>query len=113
MVTRAGSNRFTGSVYNTWRNQAGVAEDDVATRGRKRGWLWRLNTPYWFNKRDLPKTPAGEYFIDDARLQTPGFRVGGPILKDRLFYFLNCEWFLWPNQVARTDYLLKRRRRAG
>jgi hypothetical protein len=104
-TTRAGSNRFSGSVYNTWRNQAGTNDKDVMTRNQKRGWLWRLNTPYWFNKRDRPKTAAGDYFIDDVRLPTPGFRVGGPILKDRLFYFFNWEWFMWPNQVARTRYL--------
>ncbi len=106
MTTRAGSNRFTGSVYDTWRNQAGVSESDVSSRNKRRGWLWRLNTPYWFNKRDRPRTPAGDYFIDDVRLETPGFRVGGPILRDKLFYFFNWEWFKWPNQVARTRYLM-------
>jgi len=106
MVTRAGSNRFAGSVYNSWRNQAGTTDDDVMARTKKPGWLWRLNTPYWFNKRDLPRTAAGEYFIDDARLQMPGFRVGGPAIKDRLFYFFNWEWFKWPVQANRTRYLL-------
>ena len=75
METRAGSNRFSGSVYNTWRNQAGTNDDDAIARTKKPGWLWRLNTPYWFNKRDIPKTAAGDYFINDVRLQTPGFRV--------------------------------------
>ena len=64
-----------------------------------------MNTPYFFNKRDRPKTAAGDYFIDDVRLQTPGFRVGGPAISDKLFYFYNHEWFLWPNQVSRTRYL--------
>ena len=105
MTTRSGSNRFTGSAYNTWRNQAGTNGDDVNTRSEKRGWLWRMNTPYFFNKRDRPKTAAGDYFIDDVRLQTPGFRVGGPAISDKLFYFYNHEWFLWPNQVSRTRYL--------
>lgn len=105
MTTRAGSNRFSGSAYNTWRNQAGTSDDDVATRNDKRGWLWRLNTPYFYNKRDRPKTASGDPFIDDVRLQTPGFRVGGPAIGDKLFYFYNHEWFLWPNQVARTRYL--------
>jgi hypothetical protein len=105
MTTRSGSSRFSGSVYNTWRNQAGTNSDDVMNRNERRGWLWRLNTPYWFNKRDRPKTAAGDHFIDDVRLQTPGFRVGGPAITDKLFYFYNHEWFLWPNQVARTRYL--------
>ena len=113
ITTRAGSNRFTGSVYNTWRNQAGTNDDDVLARKNKAGWLWGMNTPYWFNKRDRRKTAAGEHFIDDVRLQTPGFRVGGPIMKDKLFYFANLEWFMWPNQIARTRYLMNTRRAAG
>ncbi len=113
MTTRAGSNKFSGSVYDTWRNQAGTNDKDVAGRTEKRGWLWRLNTPYWFNKRDRPKTAAGDYFIDDVRLETPGFRVGGPIFNTNAFYFFNWEWFKWPNQVARTRYLLNESARAG
>ena len=106
METRAGSNRFSGSVYNTWRNQAGTNDDDALARKNKPGWLWRLNTPYWFNKRDIPKTAAGEYFINDVRLQTPGFRVGGPILKDKLFYFFNYEEFRLPESRSRTRYIV-------
>lgn len=106
MVTRSGSNRFTASAYSAWRNQAGTSDGDVVKRTKKPGWLWRLNTPYWFNKRDQPKTAAGEYFIDDVRLKTPGFRVGGPIIRDKAFYFFNWEWFMWPVQVNRTRYLL-------
>ena len=113
MTTRAGSNRFSGSVYDTWRNQAGVSESDVLGRTKKRGWLWRLNTPYYFNKRDRPKTPGGDYFIDDVRLETPGFRVGGPVLSDKMFYFFNWEWFKWPNQIARTRYLMNENARQG
>ena len=112
-TTRAGSNRFAGSAYNTWRNQAGTNDEDVLSRKKKSGFLWGLNTPYWFNKRDRPKTAAGEDFIDDVRLQTPGFRVGGPILKDQLFYFANIEWFLWPNQIARTRYLMNTNAQQG
>ena len=66
-----------------------------------------MNTPNWFNKRDSPKTAAGEYFIDDIRLQTPGFRVGGPILQNKAFYFGNVEWFSWPNSASRIRYFLK------
>jgi hypothetical protein len=101
MVTRAGSNRFAGSAYNTWRNQAG------------KGFIWGLNTPYWFDKRDKPKQADGSFFMNDVRLETPGFRVGGPITipglfsgKDKAFFFFNWEWFLWPNQMDRQRYLV-------
>ena len=107
MVTRSGSNRFSGAAYNSWRNQAGTNSEDTLTRKEKPFWLWGLNTPYWFNKRDRAKTAAGEYFIDDIRLQTPGFRVGGPAIKDKLFYFGNVEWFKWPNSASRIRYFLK------
>jgi hypothetical protein len=106
METRSGSNRFTASAYNTWRNQAGTTASDTIARKNSPSWLWRLNTPYWFNKRDLPKTAAGDYYITDIRLQTPGFRVGGPIFKDKLFYFFNYEVFKLPESRNRTRYIL-------
>ena len=106
METRSGSNRFTASAYNTWRNQAGVAQSDAIARKTNRGFLWKLNTPYWVNKRDLPKTASGDYFINDVRLQTPGFRLGGPIFKDKLFYFFNYEVFKLPESRSRTRYML-------
>ncbi len=113
METRAGSNRFSGSVYNTWRNQAGTNGDDALTRKQSPSWLWGLNTPYWYNKRDIPKTAAGDYFINDVRLQTPGFRVGGPIVKDKLFYFFNYEEFRLPESRSRTRYVLTTDAQAG
>ena len=113
METRAGSNRLSGSVYNTWRNQAGTNDDDMMAREKHPGWLWRLNTPYWFNKRDVPKTAAGDYYINDVRLQTPGFRVGGPVLKDKLFYFFNYEEFRLPESRSRTYYLLNTNAQVG
>ena len=106
METRAGSNRFSASAYNTWRNQAGTTDADAIARTKSPSWLWRLNTPYWFNKRDLPKTAAGDYFINDTRLQTPGFRVGGPIFKDKAFYFFNYEVFQLPESRSRTRFIM-------
>jgi len=106
MQTRSGTNRFSGSLYDTWRNQAGTNEADALARTKKPGWLWRMNTPYWFNKRDLPKTAAGDYFINDVRLETPGVRVGGPIQKDKLFYFFNYEEFQLPESRSRTRTIL-------
>ncbi|RZK37514.1 MAG: TonB-dependent receptor, partial [Pedobacter sp.] len=62
-VTRSGSNEFSGSVYNYFRNQY--------QQGRHVGSF------------DLTR---GE--LDD---KTYGVRFGGPIIKNKLFFFLNVE----------------------
>ncbi len=62
-VTRSGTNKFSGSVYTFYRNQKYV--------GSKVGDF----------KQDYPKFNLKNY----------GFRVGGPIIKDKLFFFLNGE----------------------
>ena len=68
-VTRSGTNKFSGSVYSFYRNQKYV--------GSKVGDF----------KQDYP----------NFNLKNFGFRVGGPIIKDKLFFFLNGE------QENRTD----------
>ena len=62
-VTRSGSNKVTGSVYGFYRSQNYVSSK-VAD----------INQDYpTFNLKNF------------------GFRVGGPIIKDKLFFFLNGE----------------------
>ncbi len=81
--TRSGTNTFQGSIYHYLR---------------RTNW----NTPYWFNKnQNYPSLPN-----DKARIDTFGGRVGGPILKDRLFFFLNYEEFRQPMSAARTRTVL-------
>lgn len=66
-VTRSGGNKFTGSVYTFYRNEslAGKTPTDNANAERKK--------------------------LDDFTAQTTGFRLGGPIIKDKLFFFVNAE----------------------
>ncbi len=65
-ITRSGTNSLKGSVYYFFRNQ------DLAG-----------------------KTPNGDKSLAtrlaDFKNKTYGFRVGGPIIKNKLFYFLNAE----------------------
>ena len=67
VVTRSGSNEFEGSVYYTVNNESLSG-----------------------------KTPRREEDIDPERLadfsnKTYGFRLGGPIIKNKLFFFVNAE----------------------
>ena len=66
-VTRSGSNKFTGSIYHFMRNE-----------------------------KISGKTPVDNDFEDRTRLSPfstiqSGFRFGGPIIKDKLFFFINGE----------------------
>jgi Carboxypeptidase regulatory-like domain len=71
LVTKSGTNQFHGALYEYNRSSAGTAND-------------------WFNKRaelqaGLPNKP-GELIRN-----TFGAAVGGPIVKNRLFFFANYE----------------------
>ncbi|MEJ2162617.1 MAG: carboxypeptidase regulatory-like domain-containing protein [Robiginitalea sp.] len=68
-ITRSGSNDWEGSVYGCLRNQdlAGKTPPSLVGEGEEREKL------------------------SDFTSQTYGARIGGPIIKDKLFFFLNYE----------------------
>jgi hypothetical protein len=67
-VTKSGTNEFKGSIYYVWRDDQLVGD--------------RFNNV------------TGEYFAAPAFDEsTKGFTLGGPILKDKLFFFVNYEEF--------------------
>jgi len=66
-VTRSGSNEFEGSVYYL------VSNEDFAG-----------DTPT--DDPDVPQTK-----LADFSNKTYGLRIGGPIVKDKLFFFFNAE----------------------
>jgi outer membrane receptor for ferrienterochelin and colicin len=69
-VTRSGSNKFSGSAYYVYRNQDLSGKSPVPVT---------IN-----NEKTYPKLAPFEN-------KTFGFRVGGPIIKNKLFFFINAE----------------------
>jgi len=65
-VTRSGNNDFSGSVFRFWNNR-----DLAGTKAASK-------------IDNIPVTPFS--------VQTNGFRFGGPIIKDKLFFFVNGEF---------------------
>jgi hypothetical protein len=87
-ITRSGTNKFQGSAYFFRRDSA-----------------WNSN--YWFNNRDKTPDPVtGLAPKDTVKLSEPGFRVGGPIIKDKAFFFFNFEEFRQPGSVTRQRVIL-------
>src|SRR3954470_8226194 len=72
-VTKSGSNRWTGTAYEYLRHDA-------------------LNANTWFNNRDLPPDPAtGKAPKAYLRNYQQGVAQGGPIMKNKAFFFFNYE----------------------
>jgi hypothetical protein len=65
-VTRSGNNDFSGSVFRFWNNR-----DLAGTKAASK-------------IDNIPVTPFN--------VETNGFRFGGPIIKDKLFFFINGEF---------------------
>lgn len=79
-ITRSGDNTFRGSAY------------------------------YFLRNDQMQGTRIGENFLpqNDARNEIMGFRVGGPIIKNKLFFFVNYE-----EEKELTPSILRRARRPG
>jgi hypothetical protein len=83
-ITRSGTNKVEGSAYYFMRSE-GMIGDLNTTR-------WLTNgTPGSF-RDTLIKTPFANFSEYQA-----GFRVGGPIIENQLFFFVNAE------QTGRTQ----------
>jgi outer membrane receptor protein involved in Fe transport len=62
-VTRSGTNDISGSVYRYWRNDNFIGN----------------------------KVANERFDLQDSRFNQYGFRLGGPVIKDKLFFFINAE----------------------
>lgn len=86
-VTRRGTNTFRGTLFWDHRNEA-------------------LNANTWFNNAlGLPRLRN--------LLNVFGGNVGGPIWKNKLFFFFNDEEFRWPQSVSRENLILTREAASG
>ncbi|HKQ52751.1 MAG TPA: TonB-dependent receptor, partial [Pyrinomonadaceae bacterium] len=87
LVTKSGTNEFHGSLYEYHRNTATTAND------------FFNNAAGSFGPEDVP-VQLGQAQVGDPRVPRPqllrnifGGSVGGPIKKDRAFFFFNYEGF--------------------
>ncbi len=68
-VTRSGTNKFEGSVYGYLRNESLAGKTPV----------------------DLVGPDDEREKLNEFSAKTYGMRIGGPIIKDKLFFFVNYE----------------------
>jgi Carboxypeptidase regulatory-like domain/TonB-dependent Receptor Plug Domain len=81
-VTKSGSNNWNGTVYEYFRHDA-------------------LNANTWFNNRDLPRDPeTGKAPKTELRHYQQGIAQGGPIVRNRAFFFFNYEDERRPSQAT-------------
>lgn len=76
LITRGGTNSFHGSVYAFNRVSALAAN------------TWNEDAQNFLNRQSgLPNNPADHFTRNQF-----GYAVGGPVFKDKLFFFSNTEW---------------------
>jgi len=86
-VSKRGGNAFHGGVWETNRNQD-------------------FNSNYYFsNLNGLPR--------QKLQLNEFGYKVGGPILKDRLFFFTDFDFFQFPQSLTRSRTIYNSAAAAG
>ena len=89
LVTKSGTNDFHGSVYYSGRND-------------------KLNSFDTILKAGCPTCPKSEFRGNDY-----GYTIGGPIKKDKIFFFWNQEWNKRIEGIARTGHVPTMGERVG
>jgi len=80
--TKRGGNAFHGGVWEYFRNDA-------------------LNSNYYFNNEANPQQPR-----QVQRLNQYGYKIGGPIIKDKLFFFTAMDNYKSPQSRSFTRAIL-------
>ena len=94
-VTRSGTNRYQGSAYYYMR----------------RDWL---NTNTWFNlHRNVDPVTGAPQGRPTLFQDQPGVRFGGPIIKDKAFFFVNYEWVSSPGMYTANRTIMSPRSEQG
>jgi hypothetical protein len=82
-ITRRGTNNWHGSLFEYYRGES-------------------LNANTWFNNAAFPRRPNPKNILNQY-----GGNVGGPIWKDKAFFFFALEDFRLPSAQTRTNSILK------
>ena len=87
IVTRSGTNEFHGGAYYFGRNEKLASAD------------------YFLKQADQPKGPL--------KVHDFGWTLGGPIIKDRLHFFVSQEWNREQRGITRATFVPTAAERAG
>ncbi len=107
LVTKSGTNEFHGNLFEYHRNTVTTAND------------WFNNAAGRYGPDDIPVT-TGSALAGDMRAPRPklirnlfGGSLGGPIVKDKLFFFYNYEGMREAKDVPATVVVPARKPRRG
>lgn len=91
VITKKGSNGYHGSLFTTYESDAMDGSGNATLRYNP-----SPITSYPFDADSQSYSPKKDHY----RIAQPGFTVGGPIVKDRLWFFLGFAPYY--DSVART-----------
>jgi hypothetical protein len=106
--TKSGTNRLHGSVYEFWRNDK--LDANLPSNGWTKGVTADENTP----SQIVPGHGAdGTTLKPEFRYNQFGVTIGGPIVKDKLFFFADYQGLRDLNAGPTGAQLLTQRMRSG
>lgn len=93
-VTRSGTNQFKGSGYYYLQSD-------------------RFNSNTWFNTHRNVDAAGAPTAKPTQHNDQPGFRIGGPIWKDKAFFFVNYEWISSPSTLTLNPTVMSQNAQNG